>query len=229
MLAFNVTGVYFNFVGELDGYHAIILMSLNAVIVAPIVVSLVSLHRASVGTITGYALCFVLHVITATLSFVVYTSALDISSCFVHQILAILLYVITIFQLFYSSFCPLIFIANYSEPSPIPPRTQEERRLRAISRLTRNLIVVLYAVPVVVVVLVERLRQSVQLIEDTEDDFAFGQIFAIAMIVAPIFEVIKYLLALVRNASSSRSQAEESNVVVKIWIVFTSVHISLLV
>jgi hypothetical protein len=187
MIALNASGLHF--VTNLDDYHAIVLLGLNAIITTPMMVSLFRLRHSESTTITGYAICYLIYMIIAAVSYTFYFGDAWGGCAIIQNMSGVLLVVITLCQILFSALFPLGFL--YNSIRHLDPAVHRAEK--------RSLIVTFYGIAIIGITCTELLRGNVDLTGDTEMVFSFGQIFAVAMTIAPTFEVIKYLLAYVKN------------------------------
>jgi len=208
MLALNISGLHF--FHDLDAYHAVALIGLNTIIATPLVASLLRLYHFALITIAFYAISYSIYLIIAGVSYAWYFSVVP-NGCVLDSIstpFTVLLIFVALYQIVCSAVYPLYFLEEH------PPSTQGHR-----GRYPGFVVLIFYIAPITGVVFLESLKHSVVLIDDTESVFTFAQVFALAMIVAPAFEVIKYLLSIfwkMSERSTNTVNTKFTNPVVKL-------------
>ena len=212
MLALNVAGLYFR--THIDMYHGFVITSLNMVLTAPIMVSIIHLFHENPATITSYAMCFLVYQILVTVS-LTYNTPFSLAllnwlndPCKSFRLIGALIMIIAPIHVFLSLVYPVYLITRIKQGSSNSAQETESGLIRTPSINAIAWVSGFYLIAIVSVILIELLRKSVGLINDTEDLFTFGQIFAVATLVSPFFEVFKGLSRIFHEATRKNTSLE---------------------
>ena len=214
MLALNVAGLYFR--NNIDMYHGFVITSLNMALTAPIMVSIIHLFHESLATITSYVMCFLVSQILVTVS-LTYNTPFSLAwlnrlndHCKSFRLIGTLIMIIAPIHVFLFLVYPVCLITRIKQGSSNSAQETESGLIRtpSINAIAKYWVSGFYLIAIVSVILIELLRKSVGLINDTEDLFTFGQIFAVATLVSPLFEVFKALLRISHEATRKNASLE---------------------